>query len=151
MIYLKLIAQNKKARHDYYILETLEAGIVLKGTEIKSIRQHKVSLQDAYCTIKKDELYVIGMYIAKYKQGNIFNHDERRTRKLLLHKQEIRRLKNKLKGESLTIIPTKIYISNGYCKLEIAIAKGKKQYDKRQTLKERDIKRQLEQSQKYRS
>ncbi len=150
-MFLKIIAQNKKARHEYYILETLEAGIVLKGTEIKSIRQHKVSLQDAYCTIKKDELFIIGMHVAKYKQGNIFNHDERRTRKLLLHKQEIRRLKNKLKGESLTIIPTKIYISNGYCKIEIAVAKGKKQYDKRQALKERDMKRQLEQLQKYQS
>jgi SsrA-binding protein len=141
---MKLVTQNKKARHDYTIIETYEAGIVLHGTEIKSVRAHKVSLQDAYCLIKKDEIFLIGMHISKYKQGNIFNHDEKRTRKLLMHKREIYRLQNKLKGESLTLIPTKVYLQNGYCKVEIAIARGKNQYDKRQALKEKDIKRQTE-------
>ena len=143
---LKLIAQNKKARHDYFLQETFEAGIVLKGTEIKSVRANKVNIKDAYCAIRGEELFVIGMHIAKYDQGNIFNHDETRTRKLLMHKREILRLENKIKGQSLTIIPTKVYLEQGLCKVEIAIAQGKKQYDKRQALKEQDAKRQVERS-----
>lgn len=145
---MKLIAQNKKARHDYFLLDTYEAGIVLVGTEIKSVRANKVNIKDAYCLIKKEELFVIGMHIAKYKEGNIFNHQETRTRKLLLHKQEIRRLEKKIQGENLTIIPTKVYMEKGLCKVEIAIAKGKKNYDKRQSLKEQDAKRQVQRDMK---
>ena len=141
---MKIIATNKKAAHDYFILDTYEAGIVLHGTEIKSVRENKVNIKDAYCLIKNEELFVINMHIAKYKEGNIFNHQETRTRKLLMHKKEIIRIFNKLQGENLTIIPIKVYFEQGLCKVEIAIAKGKKQYDKRQTLKEKDAKRDIE-------
>lgn len=141
---MKLVAQNKKARHDYFIQDTFEAGIVLQGTEIKSVRAGKVNIKDSYCLIRDEEMFLIGMHISKYKQGNMFNHDETRTRKLLLHKREIRRIDNKIKGDNLTVIPLKVYLEKGLCKLEIAIAQGKKKYDKRQALKEKDAKRQIE-------
>jgi SsrA-binding protein len=141
---MKVIATNKKASHDYYILDTYEAGIVLQGTEIKSVRANKVNIKDAYCLIKEEQLFVINMHIAQYKEGNIFNHNETRTRKLLMHKREIIRIFNKIQGENLTIIPTKVYLDHGLCKVEIAIAKGKKQFDKRQALKEKDAKRTIE-------
>ena len=141
---MKVIATNKKASHDYYILDTYEAGIVLQGTEIKSVRANKVNIKDAYVLIKEEQLFVINMHIAQYKEGNIFNHNETRTRKLLMHKREIIRIFNKIQGENLTIIPTKVYLDHGLCKVEIAIAKGKKQFDKRQALKEKDAKRTIE-------
>jgi len=140
---VNIIARNKKATHDYFILETYDCGIVLTGTEIKSIRNHKVSIQDAYCTIKNNELFIINMHIAKYDQGNIFNHKETRNRKLLVHKSEIRKMIGKIKQEGLTIIPLKIYIQEGYAKVEVAICKGKKNYDKRDDLKEQSIKRDI--------
>lgn len=133
--------KNKKAYFDYSILEDLEAGIVLSGTEIKSIRKGSVDLKDTFVTIKKDEAYILNMYIAKYDEGNIFNHEERRTRKLLLHKSEIKKLKEKIKIEGLTIIPLKLYFKKNKVKILIGICKGKKLYDKRESIKERDLKR----------
>lgn len=133
--------KNKKAYFDYSILEELEAGIALKGTEIKSIRQGSVDLKDSFVTIKQNEAYIINMYIAKYEEGNIFNHDERRTRKLLLHKKEILKIKEKVKIEGLTIIPLKLYFKKNKVKILIGICKGKKLYDKRAALKEKDLKR----------
>jgi SsrA-binding protein len=136
---MKIIAQNKKARHDYYIEETFEAGIKLKGTEIKSIRLGKANLNDSFVTFKDGEAFVNNMHVATYEQGNIFNHEETRARKLLLHKKEIIKLYSRIKEQGYTIIPLKIYLKEGLCKLEIGLAKGKKDYDKRETLKERDM------------
>ncbi len=133
--------KNKKAYFDYNILEELEAGIVLSGTEIKSIRKGSVDLKDTFVTIKNNETYILNMYIAKYEEGNIFNHEERRTRKLLLHKKEILKLKEKIKLEGLTIIPLKLYFKKNKTKILIGVAKGKKLYDKRASLKEKDLKK----------
>lgn len=141
---MKVIAQNKKASHDYYLLEKYECGIVLLGTEIKSIREGKVNIKDSYALIRDEQAYLLNMHIAKYKQGNIFNHDETRSRKLLLHKKQIIKINNKVMQDTLTLIPTKVYIEKGLCKVEIALAKGKKNYDKRQSLKEKDTKRRLD-------
>ncbi len=133
--------KNKKAYFDYYILEELESGIVLTGTEIKAIRQGSVDLKDSFINIKQNEAYIINMYIAKYEEGNIFNHDERRTRKLLLHKKEITKLKEKVKMEGLTLIPLKLYFKKNKVKILVGVCKGKKLYDKRATLKEKDLKK----------
>ena len=124
---MKVIATNKKARHDYHLLEMYEAGIVLKGTEIKSIRAAKVNIKDAYCLVRNGEMLLLNMHVAKYHQGNQFNHDETRTRKLLLHKKQIIKMENKINQDSLTCIPTKVNMEKGLCKIEIALAKGKKQ------------------------
>lgn len=140
MIKLKIIAQNKKASFDYFILEKYECGIILKGTEIKSIRATKVSINDSYVRIKNNEAFIINMNIKKYEMGNIFNHDETRERKLLLHKNEIIKLYNKTILDGLTIIPLKVYLKDGLCKVEIGLCKGKKNYDKREALKEKDQK-----------
>ena len=134
---------NKKARFNYYLDKNYECGIVLKGTEVKSIRKGSASLGDAYVTIKKGELYLVNMYIAKYKDGTIYNHDELRDRKLLMHKNEIKRLGQELKSSGVTLVPVKIYIKGGKVKVEIALARGKKLYDKRRTIKERDLERGL--------
>lgn len=133
--------KNKKAYFDYFIEETLEAGIVLTGTEIKSIRKGSVDLKDTYVLIKKNEAFLLNMYVAKYEEGNQFNHDELRTRKLLLHKKEIKKLKEQIKVEGLTIIPLKLYFKKNKVKILIGICKGKKLYDKRASLKEKDLKR----------
>ncbi len=133
--------KNKKAYFDYAILEELEAGIALTGTEIKSVRKGSVDLKDTFVVIKQNEAYLLNMYIAKYEEGNIFNHEERRTRKLLLHKSEIKKIKEKIKIEGLTIIPLKLYFKKNKVKILIGICKGKKLYDKREDLKERDLKR----------
>ena len=133
--------KNKKAYYDYFINEELEAGISLSGTEIKSIRKGSVDLKDSFVNIKNNEAYIINMYIAKYEEGNIFNHDERRTRKLLLHKKEILKLKEKIKLDGLTLVPLKLYFKKNKVKILIGVAKGKKQYDKRETIKEKDLKR----------
>jgi SsrA-binding protein len=140
---VNLVARNKKAHHDYFILEKLEVGIVLTGTEIKSIRANKVSIQDAYCQVKNGELFIYNMHIAKYKQGNIFNHQETRTRKLLAHKAEIRKLAAKVSQAGLTLIPLTVYLDRGLAKLEIAVCKGKKLYDKREDLKREAMKREI--------
>jgi len=136
-----VVARNKKANHEYFILDTLECGISLTGTEIKSIRQSKVSIQDAYCQVKDNQLIIFNMNIAKYDQGNIFNHKEDRDRVLLAHKMEIKRWASKVATEGLTIIPLSVYIVLGKAKVEIGLCKGKKQYDKREDLKKKDVQR----------
>lgn len=133
--------KNRKAYFDYTIEKEYEAGIELKGTEIKSIRKGSADLKDSFVTIKENEAYLLNMYIAKYEEGNIFNHEERRTRKLLLHKEEIKRLKDAKQLEGISIVPLKMYLKNGKAKVLIAIAKGKKLYDKRESIKKRDLER----------
>jgi len=134
---------NRRARHDYFIEEEIECGIVLKGTEIKSIREGKANITDSYGHIRKGEMFVLNMFINQYKQGNIFNHDETRTRKLLLHKKEILKISNKVNLEGYTLIPLKVYLKDNKAKLLLGICKGKKLYDKRESAKEEDIKRNL--------
>jgi SsrA-binding protein len=147
---VKVIARNKKARHDYEVLDTFEAGIVLKGTEIKSIRQGKTNIKDSYCIVRNSELYVVNMHISHYKEGNQFNHDETRSRKLLMHKKEIIKLESKVNQDSASIIPLEIYLEKGLCKLKIALAKGKRQYDKRQALKAKQDQRNIQKALKER-
>ena len=143
----KMLAVNKSARHDYFIEEIFEAGLVLTGTEIKSLRQGKVSLAESYARIIGGELFVIGMNIKPYEQGNRYNVDPLRPRKLLLHKKELRELYQETKREGLTIIPLNIYLGNhGRAKMEIALAKGKKLYDKRDSIAERDAQRRMQQT-----
>lgn len=141
---MKIVSQNKKAFHDYFILETYEAGIELKGTEIKSVRKGSTNLKDAFIRIKNDEAYIENMHIAPYEQGNRFNHEPLRTRKLLLHKKQIKKLQKEVKENGLTIVPTKLYFNTSKLKVEIALARGKKLYDKRQNLKAKDAKRDVE-------
>lgn len=140
----KLIAQNKKARHDYFIEETFEAGIVLHGTEVKSLRQGKCSLKESFIRIDNGEAFIYNMHISPYEQGNIFNKDPLRTRKLLLHQQQINKLLGAITIKGYTIVPLKIYLKGNLVKLEIAIAKGKKLYDKRQDIAKRDQRREAE-------
>ncbi len=141
---MKIVSQNKKAYHDYFILDTYEAGIELRGTEIKSVRKGSTNLKDAFIRIKNDEAYIENMHIAPYEQGNRFNHEPLRTRKLLLHRKEIKKLQKEVKENGLTIIPTKLYFNTSKLKVEIALARGKKLYDKRQDLKAKDAKRDVE-------
>jgi len=138
---LKMEIKNKKAYFDYIVEKEIEAGLVLKGTEIKSIRKGSVDIKDAYVKIKHNEAYVINMYIAKYEEGNRFNHEERRTRKILLHKQEIKRLVTDIDRNGYTVIPLKLYIKSGRAKLLIGVCKGKHLYDKRAALKEKELKK----------
>ncbi|MCI8498251.1 MAG: SsrA-binding protein SmpB [Bacilli bacterium] len=133
--------KNRKARFNYFIEKTYEAGIVLTGTEIKSIRKGSANFNDAYISIRNDEAYVKNMYIAKYEEGNRFNHDERRDRKLLLHKSELKKLSAEIQNTGYTIVPVKLYFKGNYAKVEIGLAKGKKLYDKRETIKKRDLER----------
>ncbi len=128
---IKLIAENRKAHHDYYIEDRYECGIVLSGTEVKSIRNGKINLRDSYCTVKEGEMWLIGVNISPYEQGNRFNLDPMRSRKLLLHKSEITKLYSKIKLDGLTLVPTKCYFKDGRVKIEIGLARGKKDYDKR--------------------
>ncbi|AHI56873.1 SsrA-binding protein SmpB [Listeria ivanovii] len=146
----KLVAQNKKARHDYAIEETFEAGIVLQGTEIKSVRNARVNLKDSYARIDKGEIFLHNMHISPYEQGNRFNHDPLRTRKLLLHKKQISRLIGETKESGYSIVPLKMYIKDGYAKVLIGVARGKKKYDKRQDLKQKEAKRDIERAFKER-
>lgn len=147
----KLIAQNKKARHDYTIIDTIEAGIVLQGTEIKSIRNSRINLKDGFARIRNGEIWLYNVHISPYEQGNIFNHDPLRNRKLLMHKKQIARLAGETKNTGVTLIPLKVYIKDGYAKVLIGLAKGKKQYDKREALKRKDIDRQISQTMKHAS
>lgn len=133
--------KNKKAYFDYEILKEYEAGLELFGTEIKSIRKGSVDLRDSFVTIKDNEAYVLNIYVAKYDEGNRFNHDERRTRKLLLHKSEIKKLKEARQEDGISIIPLKVYIKKNHAKVLIGLAKGKKLYDKRESIKKRDLER----------
>ncbi|MDN4594316.1 SsrA-binding protein SmpB [Polycladomyces subterraneus] len=146
----KVIARNKKATHDYHIEETLEAGIVLTGTEIKSIRQGRVNLKDSYARIKDGEVYVVNMHISPYEQGNRFNHDPTRERKLLLHKQEINKLIGLTQQKGYTLVPLDVHLRNGFAKVELALAKGKKLYDKRAAIAKRDAEREIQRQLKER-
>ena len=140
---------NRKARYDYEIEESYEAGMVLTGTEIKSIRNGKMNIKDSYAIIRNEELYLINANISLYEEGNRFNHDEGRTRKLLLHKREILKLRDKLEIEGYTLIPLKVYFVKGRAKVLIGVAKGKKNYNKKEAIKERDILREQERYNKY--
>ncbi|NMB38999.1 MAG: SsrA-binding protein SmpB [Firmicutes bacterium] len=139
---IKIIVNNRKAHHDYHIIESLEAGIALKGTEVKSLRAGKVNIRDSFALITGGEVFLHGLHISPYKQGNRFNHDPLRIRKLLLHRREINRLFGKVQEKGYTLIPLKLYWKNGRCKVELALAKGKRLYDKRESLAKRDISRQ---------
>lgn len=140
---LKVISQNKKATHDYFIEETYEAGILLTGTEIKSVRAGKVNLKDSFARISNGEAFIHNMHISPFEHGNRFNHEPTRARKLLLHKKEITKLIGLTKEKGYSLVPLKIYLRNGFAKMEIALAKGKKLYDKRQTEAKRDADRQI--------
>lgn len=141
---IRLIAQNKKAFHDYHIEETLEAGIVLTGTEVKSLRAGRANMRDSYAAVENGELWLIGVHISPYEQGNIFNHDPLRKRKLLVHGREINRFYGKVRIAGYTLVPTKMYFKDGRAKVEIALAKGKTTYDKRQTLAKKEADREME-------
>lgn len=139
----KLIATNRKARHDYEILETYEAGLVLKGTEVKSLRAGQVNFKDSYATISRDEAWLLGCHIAPYQHGSDANHEPDRTRKLLLKRREIARLIGKVAERGLTLVPLRLYFKEGRAKLEIGLARGKKLHDKRQAIRERDARREM--------
>lgn len=141
---IKIIAQNKKAYHDYFVLEKLEAGIELFGTEVKSVRQGKINLKDSWCFVKDGEMFVNGMHISPYEQGNIFNRDPLRTKRLLLHKKEIRRFYAQVKQEGLAIVPLSVYFKKGRAKVEIGLCKGKKLYDKREVAAKKDAQRNID-------
>ena len=145
---IKVIVNNSKARFNYFLDDFLECGIELKGSEIKSIRKSGASLADSYIVIRNEEAYILNMHIAPYEQGNVFNHEPNRTRKLLLHKKEIRKLAQKAAEQSMTIIPTKVYLKKGKLKIEIALGKGKKLFDKRETIKKRDDERMMAKAKK---
>ena len=146
----KLIAQNRKARHDYFVEDTYEAGVVLQGTEIKSIRAGRVNLKDSFARIQQGEVYLYNMHVSPYEQGNRYNHDPLRTRKLLLHRKQINKLIGDTKEQGYSLIPLKLYVKNGYAKILIGLAKGKKKYDKREDLKKKEAKRDIERAFKER-
>ncbi|ACL70321.1 SsrA-binding protein SmpB [Halothermothrix orenii] len=150
---IKVIARNKKARHDFFIEETYESGIILRGTEIKSVREGRVNLKDSFALVENGEVFLYNMHISPYKQGNRYNHDPGRKRKLLLHKSEIRKLIGKTKQRGYSLVPLSIYLKNNLAKIELALAKGKKKYDKRQEIAkktaEREIRRAFKERQRY--
>lgn len=141
---------NRQANHNYFVIDTYEAGIALNGTEIKSIRMGKCNIKDSYAIIKNSEIFLLNAHISAYDKGNIFNHEETRTRKLLLHKKEILKLMNNVNLDGYTLIPLKIYFVKGRAKVLLGVCKGKKNYDKKETLKERDIQREIAQNTKFR-
>ncbi|MBI4377815.1 MAG: SsrA-binding protein SmpB [Nitrospinae bacterium] len=141
---IKIITENRKAFHDYFIIETFETGIILKGTEVKSLREGKVNLKDSFAMVEDEEIFLHNCHISPYQHGNIYNHDPLRTRKLLLHKNEIKKLIGKTVEKGLTLIPLKFYFKHGIAKVELALAKGKKMYDKRENLKKRAAMREIE-------
>ncbi|SVE39536.1 uncharacterized protein METZ01_LOCUS492390, partial [marine metagenome] len=147
---IKIITTNRKARYDYIVLDTFEAGIVLQGTEVKSLRNGRANLVDSYAAVNRGEVYLHNMHISQYDQGSHFNHDPTRTRKLLLHKVEIRRLTGRVVERGLTLVPLKLYFKRGRAKVELALVKGKKQYDRRRTIAERDARRDAEREMKAR-
>lgn len=141
---IKVMAQNRKARHDYFIEETYEAGIALKGTEVKSIRGGKINLKDGYAKVENSEVFLYNVHISPYEQGNIFNTDPMRVRKLLLHKREIRKLIGYVQQKGYSLIPLRAYLKSGKVKIELAVARGKAQYDKRETIARRDADRRIQ-------
>ena len=147
----KIIAQNKKAWHDYFVDEKYEAGIALFGTEVKSIRAGAVNLKDSYCSVKNGELFVLGMHVSPYEKGNIFNKDPMRIKKLLMHKYEINKLAGKLQQKGLTLVPLQVYLKGGLVKVEVGLCKGKKNYDKRDATAARDAKREIDRTMKERN
>ena len=140
----KLLAQNRKARHDYFIEDTLECGMELFGTEVKSIRRGQCNLKDSYAQVKNGELFVIGMHVSPYEQGNIYNRDPFRNRRLLAHKSQINRLYKQSQVEGMSLVPLRLYLKDGRVKLELAVAKGKKLYDKRHAIADRDAGREMQ-------
>jgi len=146
--FIKVIANNRKARHNYEITSSLEVGMVLQGSEVKSLRAGKASLVDAYGRIRNGELWIIGMHIAQYKEATSANHEPTRERKLLLHKQEIKKIKRKVQEKGVTLVPLKLYFKNNIVKLELGIARGKRKYDKKVSIAERDAKRDAQREQK---
>ena len=148
--HIKIACENRKARHDYFIHETFEAGLELKGTEVKSLRVGKANLKDSYAVIKDGEIFVEHMHVSVYEQGNIFNHDPLRRRKLLMHKKEITKLFSKTREKGFTLIPLKIYFKKGRAKMELALASGKHNYDKRAALAEKSAKRDIDRAMKDR-
>jgi SsrA-binding protein len=140
----KVIAENRRARHDYHLLDRYEAGIVLTGTEVKSLRESRATLQQAYADVRGEEVWLVGAHIAEYAQGNVHNHDPDRDRKLLLHKKEIASLIGKVRERGFTLVPTRLYWKNGKVKVELALARGKELHDKRRDLARRDADRQIE-------
>lgn len=147
----RLIANNKKAYHDYFIEETYEAGIALHGTEVKSLRMGKCSIKESFVRIENEEVYIYGMHISPYEKGNIFNRDPLRVKKLLLHKSEIRKMKGKIAEKGYTLVPLKVYFNQSLVKVEIGLAKGKKLYDKRQDIAKKDQRREAERDFKVRN
>jgi SsrA-binding protein len=145
---MKVVCQNRKAFHDYHIDETVESGIALLGTEVKSLREGKANLKDGYVIIKGEEVFLLNCHISPYSHGNIMNHDPLRTRKLLLHKKEISRLAGKVIAKGYTLIPLKLYFKDSFAKVEIGLAKGKKLFEKRDTIKEREARREIERAMK---
>ena len=141
---IKTVAQNKKATHDFFVEETFEAGMVLTGTEIKSIRMGRANLRDSYARVERGEVYLFNLHISPYEAGNRFNHEPLRTRKLLLRRSEIRKLIGLTKEQGYTLVPLRMYLRGGFCKIELAIAKGKKNYDKRQSEANRDAAREIQ-------
>ena len=148
---MKVICQNRKAYHDYHIEETFEAGIALSGTEVKSLREGKANVKDSYVIIKDNEVSLLNCHISPYSHGNIMNHDPLRTRKLLLHRKEINRLRGKTAIRGFTLIPLKIYFKGPYAKIEIALARGKKLFEKRETIKEKEARREIARAMKSRN
>ena len=147
---MRIVCQNKKAYHDYSIEETLEAGIQLQGTEVKSLREGKANLKDSYALLKNSEVFLLNCHISPYSHGNIMNHEPLRTRKLLLHRKEIERIRGKAQQKGYALIPLKIYFKDSHAKVEIGLAKGKRLYEKRETIKEREAKRTIERAMKSR-
>jgi len=147
---VKIISQNRKAYHDYHIEETVESGIALLGTEVKSLREGRAHLKDSYVILKSGEAFLLNCHISPYSHGNIMNHEPLRTRKLLMHRKEIDRLRGKVEGKGFTLIPLKLYFKDSFVKVEIGLARGKKLFEKRDTIKEREAKREIEKARKTR-
>ena len=140
----KIIAQNRRARHDYQVLDSFEAGIALVGTEVKSLREGHLTFKDSYAEIRNGELFLVGAHIPPYEQGNVFNHEPERTRKLLMHKREIIRLGSQVQEKGLTLVPLKMYFKDGRAKVQVGLCRGKATYDKRQAIQDRQVKRELD-------
>lgn len=147
---VKIAAQNRKARHDYYVQEKYEAGIELAGTEVKSVRAGTLNLKDSYCSVKDGEIFVLGLHISPYEKGNIFNKDPVRPRRLLMHKREIRKLHALVKQDGFTLVPLSVYFKDARVKVEVGLCKGKKNYDKRDAAAQRDAKREMDRAMKAR-
>lgn len=140
----KMVTENRRARHDYHVLERFEAGIALRGTEVKSLRDGKMMLKDSYAEVRQGEMYLVGAHISPYEQGNLYNHEPERARKLLLHKREIVRLGAQVAEKGLTVVPLRVYFTKGIAKVELGLCRGKQTFDKRATVRERDEKRELD-------